>query len=293
MTEDSGELIGDDGGERMSDELENDVISRKEAVAALDKWLEGQPDNSSFGIKSDTIDCAIAILNYSLRARPQDSYKPCEPCLREDHDNCTGDCLSMCCALAAAEAELEELRRARPQEPGDLISRETAVKELERLQHGWTTQVDEDQELFRAGRDALRAARETIFNLAPPGPQEPRECPTDHTYSRPRKGSVANLPTTANFVRTRYSTPFCPDCGANLSAPSGPLSDPEGDLISREAVVTALHHRDLVVHDDEDGKDTHFDFVYINSATAVINSLPSSSGPLSDPEVKGADNVDS
>lgn len=31
------------------------------------------------------------------------SYEPCDPCKRDDHDNCTGDCPSMCCALAAYE----------------------------------------------------------------------------------------------------------------------------------------------------------------------------------------------
>ena len=34
-----------------------------------------------------------------------EATKPCEPCQRDDHDNCTGDCSSMCCALAAAERE--------------------------------------------------------------------------------------------------------------------------------------------------------------------------------------------
>ena len=46
-----------------------------------------------------------------------EATKACEPCQRDDHDNCTGDCSSMCCALAAAErerdsalADLEALR---------------------------------------------------------------------------------------------------------------------------------------------------------------------------------------
>ena len=38
------------------------------------------------------------------------SYKPCAPCLATDHENCTGDCPSMCCALAAEETENRRLR---------------------------------------------------------------------------------------------------------------------------------------------------------------------------------------
>ena len=53
--------------------------------------------------KLDDIAASIARLGEVLAdAR---AYKPCEPCLRDDHDNCTGDCSSMCCALAAAERE--------------------------------------------------------------------------------------------------------------------------------------------------------------------------------------------
>jgi hypothetical protein len=39
------------------------------------------------------------------------SYEPCDPCKREDHANCTGDCPSMCCGLADAEAQNERLLR--------------------------------------------------------------------------------------------------------------------------------------------------------------------------------------
>ena len=53
--------------------------------------------------KLDDIAASIARLGEALAdAR---AYKPCEPCLRDDHDNCTGDCSSMCCALADAERE--------------------------------------------------------------------------------------------------------------------------------------------------------------------------------------------
>ena len=38
-----------------------------------------------------------------------EATKPCEPCQRDDHDNCTGYCSSMCCALAAAERERDSL----------------------------------------------------------------------------------------------------------------------------------------------------------------------------------------
>jgi hypothetical protein len=39
------------------------------------------------------------------------AYKPCEPCLAGNHDDCTGDCSSMCCALAAAEESAERAER--------------------------------------------------------------------------------------------------------------------------------------------------------------------------------------
>ncbi len=37
------------------------------------------------------------------------SYEPCEPCKRGDHNDCTGNCMSMCCALDASEKENERL----------------------------------------------------------------------------------------------------------------------------------------------------------------------------------------
>ena len=43
------------------------------------------------------------------RVKELEVYKPCEPCLKEDHDNCTGNCPSMCCALKIAESRVEEL----------------------------------------------------------------------------------------------------------------------------------------------------------------------------------------
>jgi len=36
--------------------------------------------------------------------------KRCNPCLHGHHDECTGGCESICCALAEAEAEVERLR---------------------------------------------------------------------------------------------------------------------------------------------------------------------------------------
>ena len=35
------------------------------------------------------------------------SYEPCDPCKRDDHDNCTGDCSSQCCAEFEATAIIE------------------------------------------------------------------------------------------------------------------------------------------------------------------------------------------
>jgi hypothetical protein len=40
------------------------------------------------------------------------SYEPCDPCKRGDHDDCTGNCMSMCCALNASERENERLLSA-------------------------------------------------------------------------------------------------------------------------------------------------------------------------------------
>jgi hypothetical protein len=37
------------------------------------------------------------------------SYEPCDPCKRGDHDDCTGNCMSMCCVLDASEKENERL----------------------------------------------------------------------------------------------------------------------------------------------------------------------------------------
>lgn len=37
------------------------------------------------------------------------SYEPCDPCKHDDHEYCTGDCTSMCCALDDAEKENERL----------------------------------------------------------------------------------------------------------------------------------------------------------------------------------------
>ena len=56
---------------------------------------------------------------------------------------------------------------------GDVISRKTAIEAVEILQHGWTTEVDEDQELFRHGRDALREVRAILANLPTPSVPEP------------------------------------------------------------------------------------------------------------------------
>lgn len=36
-------------------------------------------------------------------------YEPCDPCKHDDHEYCTGDCTSMCCALDDAEKENEHL----------------------------------------------------------------------------------------------------------------------------------------------------------------------------------------
>lgn len=48
------------------------------------------------------------------------SYEPCDPCKRDDHDNCTGDCSSNCCALALAEAEIERLEAENAELRGEL-----------------------------------------------------------------------------------------------------------------------------------------------------------------------------
>jgi len=45
------------------------------------------------------------------RAEKAEAYKPCEPCLEGRHDDCTGDCPSMCCALESVELERDSLER--------------------------------------------------------------------------------------------------------------------------------------------------------------------------------------
>lgn len=60
------------------------------------------------------VTCKSCLKNLAKSGSPlnaeNDAHKPCNPCLRDDHDNCTGDCPSMCCALAMAESECESLR---------------------------------------------------------------------------------------------------------------------------------------------------------------------------------------
>lgn len=50
------------------------------------------------------------------------AWEPCDPCKDDRHDACTGDCPSMCCALASSEAEGTELR-AENERLGDVIAR--------------------------------------------------------------------------------------------------------------------------------------------------------------------------
>jgi hypothetical protein len=47
------------------------LVSAEEAVKALEDWIDGQPDNSNFGIKSDVIEIAQEIIR-SLPAVPQE-----------------------------------------------------------------------------------------------------------------------------------------------------------------------------------------------------------------------------
>jgi hypothetical protein len=37
------------------------------------------------------------------------TYEPCEPCKADDHDRCTGNCPSLCCALAEAQERVAAL----------------------------------------------------------------------------------------------------------------------------------------------------------------------------------------
>ena len=93
-----------------------------------------------------------------------EATKPCEPCQRDEHDNCTGDCSSMCCALAAAERErdsaLADLAALRARV-------EAAVTRCQRTISAWNTNHDAVSD-FRC-----EEASDLLAILAPP------EAPTD------------------------------------------------------------------------------------------------------------------
>ena len=44
--------------------------------------------------------------------------------------------------------------------------------------------------------------------------------------------------------------------------------------LDKDQVLAALKDKDLVVHEDDDGDDHRFDFVYLDSAVAAIAALP-------------------
>ena len=59
------------------------------------------------------------------------------------------------------------------------------------------------------------------------------QCPTNHTWFSHREGIGTSGPDHSHDrtweVRHPWNTKFCPDCGTILSAPSGPLSDPDDE----------------------------------------------------------------
>jgi hypothetical protein len=57
---------------------------------------------------------------------------------------------------------------------------------------------------------------------------------------------------------------FCPDCGTNLSAPSGPLSDPEGEI--------AKEHRRSLAHIEAE-KDPERHLRWVNYADGLQFAL--------------------
>jgi hypothetical protein len=177
----------------------------------------------------------------SLRGAPvvpqTNPYKPCEPCLADDHDNCTGDCPSMCCALAAYEkAEVApvvageltpKLRETIP--PAYTENRQSeydkwVAPRLNQLAHyGQPRRLYEKAEVAPVVAGELTPNLETInanlrrhVELARRAGAIPA-CQTNHQCLNVKTYSVAGQPVDESSI---HAAKFCPDCGTSLeSAP--------------------------------------------------------------------------